>query len=96
MEEYRFFDEVFVKKENSFKNAKKKTSKKKKEKPARKDNRIEKEYYEDVEITDPVTGKKYIQRVKVVRYKTIIDQIGKGVLEEDADDLKRTLDTFGA
>lgn len=72
----------------------KKTIKKTREKKTKKDSRIESEYFEDVEITDPVTGKKIIQRVKIVRYKTVKNESAKGVLEEDAEDLKRTLDVF--
>lgn len=89
MEKYRFFDEVVVKKEYNFKAAKKKVSKK-----PRKDPRIESEWFEDVEITDPKTGKKQIHRVKVTRYKPVKDERAKGIFEEEADDLKRTLDTF--
>ena len=95
MEKFRFIDEVSVKKEYDIKNAKKKSSKKKtKEKKTKRDPRIESEYFEDIEMTDPLTGKKIIQRVKVVRYKTVKSESSKGVLEEEADDLKRTLDVF--
>lgn len=92
MEKPGFISEVYVKKDT--KTTKKKPTKKTKEKKIKKDPRIESEYFEDVEITDPVTGKKIIQRVKVVRYKTVKNESAKGVLEEDAEDLKRTLDVF--
>lgn len=42
------------------------------EKPAkkkRKDRRVEKEFYEWVEVKDPATGEMIRQRVKVTRYK---------------------------
>lgn len=40
-----------------------------KQKRKRKDPRIEKEYFEEIELTDPVTGEKTIQKVKITRYK---------------------------
>lgn len=76
------------------KKVRKKTTKKVKEKKERKDPRIECEYFEDVEVIDPATGKKIIQRIKVVRYKTVKNESSKGVLEEEVEDLKRTLDVF--
>ena len=54
------------------------------QKKKRKDNRIESEYTDEIEITDPVTGKVSIHKVKVVRYKSAAEkQIGqKGISEE--------------
>jgi hypothetical protein len=80
-----------VKKEYNFRAAKKRV-----QKTPRKDPRIESEWLEDVEITDPKTGKKQIHRVKVTRYKPAKDDRAKGIFEEEAEDLKRTLDTFNA
>ena len=53
-------------------------------KKKRKDSRIEAEYFDEIEITDPVTGKKSIHKVKVTRYKSSVEkQIGlKGISEE--------------
>lgn len=51
----------------------------------RKDPRIECEYFEDMEITDPKTGQKTIQKVKITRYKAAggPKEFGnKGVAEE--------------
>jgi len=50
----------------------------------RKDSRIELEYFEDMEITNPKTGEKTIQKVKVTRYKSMEEKIvgNKGVAEE--------------
>lgn len=50
----------------------------------RKDPRIEAEVFEEIPITDPVTGKVSIMRVKVVKYKSAAEkQIGnKGISEE--------------
>lgn len=42
---------------------------KSKRKRKRKDPRIESEYFEEMEFTDPTTGKKYTQKVKITRYK---------------------------
>lgn len=60
----------------------------------RKDKRIETEYWEEIEVTDPKTGKKFKQKVKVVRYKAVPAHkpVGnKGIVEElydsDYDDL---------
>ena len=88
MEEYRLLDEVDVKKEYDFRGAKKVSKK------PRKDPRVESEWFEEVEITDPKTGKKQIHRVKITRYKPVKDDRSKGIFEEEADDLKRTLDTY--
>jgi hypothetical protein len=54
------------------------------QKKKRKDNRIESEYVDEIEITDPVTGKVSIHKVKVIRYKSAAEkQIGqKGISEE--------------
>jgi hypothetical protein len=40
-----------------------------KPKKKRKDRRVEREYSDWVEVTDPVTGKKIKQKVKITRYK---------------------------
>ena len=57
-----------------------KSSKKKK----RKDNRVELEYWEDIEVTDPKTGEKVIKKIKITRYKTVKErELGKkGISEE--------------
>lgn len=44
-------------------------SEEKKKHKKRKDPRIEKEYYEEIEVTDPKTGEKKLQKVKITRYK---------------------------
>jgi hypothetical protein len=53
-------------------------------KKKRKDNRIESEYFDEIEITDPNTGKKSTHKVKITRYKSAVEkQIGqKGISEE--------------
>jgi hypothetical protein len=51
----------------------------------KKDKRVEKEYWEEIELTDPNTGKKIKQRIKVIKYKTVstYKPIGnKGIVEE--------------
>ena len=50
----------------------------------RKDNRVEMEYTDEIELTDPDTGKVTIHKVKVTRYKSAVEkQIGqKGISEE--------------
>jgi hypothetical protein len=54
-------------------------------KKKRKDPRIESEFYEEIELTDPITGEIIKQRVKIIRYKPVGDKkIGnKGLVEED-------------
>lgn len=54
----------------------------------RKDNRIEMEYTDEIELTDPETGKITIHKVKVTRYKSAAEkQIGlKGISEELGND----------
>ena len=42
----------------------------KKPRKKRKDNRIEKEYFEEIELTDP-NGKKIVQNVKITRYRAV-------------------------
>lgn len=59
-------------------------------KKKRKDPRIESVEYEDIPITDPITGKVSILKVKVTKYKSAAEkQIGmKGISEElEGDDL---------
>lgn len=53
-------------------------------KKKRKDPRIESVEYEDIPITDPITGKVSILKVKVTKYKSAAEkQIGmKGISEE--------------
>lgn len=53
-------------------------------KKKRKDSRVESEYVDEIEITDPITGKVSIHKVKVTRYKSAVEkQIGqKGISEE--------------
>lgn len=46
---------------------------------------IEKEYFEEVELTDPITGKRFKQKVKIIRYKTQ-NADKKSVLDELEDD----------
>lgn len=42
---------------------------------------VEREYFEEIEITDPLSGKKFIQKVKITRYKTLsVDK--KSITEE--------------
>lgn len=49
---------------------------------------LEREYYEDIEITDPNTGEKRIQRVKVQRFKSPFDT-GRSVLGSSDSILSR-------
>ena len=53
-------------------------------KKKRKDRRVESEYYDEVEFTDPSTGKKIKQKVKVTKYKTKGDRFNrKPVISEE-------------
>lgn len=45
-------------------------ARKRKQKSIVKKPKIESEYWEDIEVTDPATGKIIQQRVKVTRYKS--------------------------
>ncbi len=58
-----------------------------KPKKKRKDPRIEEEYFENIEVTDPKTGKITTQKVKVTRYKAVGSKpIGnKGLPDEDIE-----------
>lgn len=53
-------------------------------KKKRKDPRIESEEFEEIPITDPITGKVSFYKVKVTKYKSAAEkQIGnKGISEE--------------
>lgn len=66
------------------------TEEKKKPRKKRKDPRIEEEYFEEVELTDPATGKLVKHKVKITRYKAVGERpVGKkGVVEEieESDD----------
>lgn len=56
----------------------------------KKNDNIEKEYFEVIELTDPTTGEKYKQKVKITRYKTLIAD-EKSVLDEIEDDTSTAL-----
>ena len=60
-------------------------------KKKRKDSRIESEYLDEIEITDPITGKNSIHKVKVTRYKSAvkkqINQKGISEILEGSEDL---------
>jgi hypothetical protein len=51
----------------------------------KKNENIENEYWEVIELTDPITNKKFTQKVKITKYKTP-NAKGKGVAEELEDD----------
>lgn len=53
----------------------------------RKDKRIESEYWEEIEVTNPKTGKKTIQKIKITRYKAITEKpVGnKGLPDEEIE-----------
>lgn len=61
----------------------------KKPRKKRKDPRIEEEYFEEIEVTCPATGKLIKQKVKITRYKAVGEKkVGnKGVVEEIEDDI---------
>lgn len=61
------------------------TSNSDKPKKKRKDRRVEREYYDLIEVTDPVTGKIIKQKVKITKYKTKSDKpkYKPAVTEED-------------
>jgi len=59
------------------------TASKKKNK---KEDDIEEEFFEEMEFTDPVTGKKFIQKVKITRYKTATNNKIKTISEEFGED----------
>ena len=67
-------------------------------KKKRKDNRIETEYFDEIEIKDPETGKITKHKVKVTRYKSSVEkQIGqKGISEEleGTEELNYEFDTL--
>ena len=58
-------------------------------KKKRKDPRIEEEYYEEVEVTDPVTGEKITTKVKITRYKSAggPKKVGNKGLEDELLDM---------
>lgn len=46
---------------------------------------VEKESFEEIELTDPITGKKFLQKVKITRYKSpMLDK--KSIIEELEED----------
>jgi hypothetical protein len=47
----------------------------------KKEDNIEKEYWEEVELTDPTTGKVFKQKVKITKYKAQDKDI-KSISEE--------------
>ena len=56
----------------------------------KKNDDIEKEYFEDVVLTDPITDKTFTQKVKIVRYK-IAAALMKSVLDEIEEDSQGTV-----
>lgn len=57
------------------------SKKKKKE-----DDNVEEEFFEEMELTDPVTGKKFTQKVKITRYKPVSIKKIKTISEEFGED----------
>lgn len=57
------------------------------EKIKKKDPKLEVEYFEEIELTDPITGKVFKQKVLIKRYKPIADKLvgNKGLMEELED-----------
>lgn len=53
----------------------------------KKDPKLEVEYFEEIELTDPITGKVFKQKVLIKRYKPIADKLVgmKGLMEELED-----------
>jgi len=64
-----------------------------KEKKPRKDPRIQEVYEQDVEFVCPVRGK-VVQKVKIKKYKTAMEQNGRHILigKESLDDIEKTDD----
>jgi len=56
----------------------------------KKNDNVELEYWEEVVLTDPTTGKKFTQKVKITRYKSQTNK-DKGVIEELEDELPAVL-----
>ena len=59
----------------------------KKPRKKRKDPRIELEYFEEIEVTDPKTGEITTQKVKITRYKAVGSKpVGnKGIQDEEIE-----------
>ena len=57
------------------------------DKVKKKDPKIESESFEEIELTDPITGKVLKHKVLVKRYKPIADKLigNKGLMEELED-----------
>jgi len=53
------------------------TNSSEKPKKKRKDRRVEREYFDWVEVTDPTTGEIIKQKVKITRFKTKGDRFNK-------------------
>jgi hypothetical protein len=103
MEKHRRFNEGMMDKEcDPLKDKKKRKAPKKKktkeelenEDLTEKDSRVEKVFYEDIQMINEKTGEVYVQKIRIVRYRTPFGDKAKSFLEEDADDLQRTLDAF--
>jgi hypothetical protein len=47
------------------------------------DPRVDKVYFDEIKIKDPVTGKITVKKVKIVRYKTVGTYEDRSVLDED-------------
>ena len=59
----------------------------KKPRKKRKDNRIELEYFDEIEVTNPVTGEITKQKVKITRYKAVGTKLvgNKGISDEELE-----------
>lgn len=64
-----------------------------KQRKKRKDPRIESEYFEEIEITNPITGKKETHKAKITRYKAVGEKlIGNKGVSDELDEFEYTLD----
>jgi hypothetical protein len=59
----------------------------------KKDKNIEKEYWEEIELLDKATGKMIKQKVKIVRYKAVIENKNKKSILEELGDEEETKET---
>lgn len=71
---------------------KEKKVRKTRKKDSKLDPLVESEFLEEIEITDPKTGQKIKQKVKITRFKPIPYKAIRSVLEEDDEILFKTIE----
>lgn len=65
--------------------------KKSRKKKVETDPRIDKVYFDEIKIKDPVTGKITVKKVKIIKYKTVGTYENKSILDDDLEQISESI-----